>query len=295
MKDAFRELVNQSIDKKIKEIDLIHSTPAKVLKNLSNEMHTVQLIASGIELVIPNYSGSSLEVGESVQVFYQGDILSERTAYIGAAIYKEDSGSGGDVKDWKIYYAYGEAVTGDVTDEPRTIESIVFEAKEKTNVSFVFNANIWGSSNGLNTMVVSIDNVVQECQPRATIHGSENIVMSFTFPFEVETGRHRISVTSSGHGRIVDIVSYVWGQFIEESDNFDPTTQDDYIWEIINGEARLIRYIGQPLAMLKTPTQIVSAEPPIGIFPTRIFGNELFMNNTDIQSVKIPDGVRQIE
>ena len=111
MKDAFRELVNQSIDKKIKEIDLIHSTPAKVLKNLNNEMHTVQLIASGIELVIPN----------CVQVFYQGDILSERTAYIGASIYKADSGggSGGESKDWKIYYAYGEAVTGDVTDEPR--------------------------------------------------------------------------------------------------------------------------------------------------------------------------------
>ena len=157
MKDAFRELVNQSIDKKIKEIDLIHSTPAKVLKNLSNEMHTVQLIASGIELVIPNYSGSSLEVGESVQVFYQGDILSERTAYIGAAIYKEDSGSGGESKDWKIYYVYGEAVTGDVADEPRTIESIVFDAKEKTSVSFVFTATIWGSSNGLNTMFVSLD------------------------------------------------------------------------------------------------------------------------------------------
>lgn len=298
MKDAFRELVNQSIDKKIKEIDLIHSTPAKVLKNLSNEMHTVQLIASGIELVIPNYSGSSLEVGESVQVFYQGDILSERTAYIGASIYKADSGgggSGGESKDWKIYYAYGEAVTGDVTDEPRTIESIVFDAKEKTSVSFVFTATIWGSSNGLNTMFVSLDGVEQECKPRATVHNSENITMSFTFPFEVETGRHRVSVTSSGHGRIVEIVSYVWGQFIEEGDNFDPTSQDDYIWEIINGEARLIKYIGQPLAMLKTPTQIESSEPPIGIFPTRIFGNELFMNNTDIQSVKIPDGVRQIE
>ena len=122
MKDAFSELVLQSVDKKLRETDFIHSTPAKVIKKLSNEMYAVQLIASNIELVLPNYTGSALDVDESVQVFYQGDILSERTAYIGAAIYKEDSGSGGDVKDWKIYYAYGEAVTGDVTDEPRRFE-----------------------------------------------------------------------------------------------------------------------------------------------------------------------------
>ena len=87
MADVLEEYVTQIIDKKMQNSDYLIAIPSKVTQVLSNGMCVVQLISNGSEYCVPNWSGAVLEVGDNVQLYYKGKILSDRTAYIGAAAY----------------------------------------------------------------------------------------------------------------------------------------------------------------------------------------------------------------
>lgn len=93
--DAFGTLVRQEAEKVVKDSACVFSAPAVVISIESNQRYKVRLITSDVQYTLANYSGSNLEVGESVQIFYRNNILSEQSAYIGASLTK-DSGGGGD-------------------------------------------------------------------------------------------------------------------------------------------------------------------------------------------------------
>ena len=93
--DALNALIKQEAGKSIKDSNCVFSIPARVIAAYDNQKYRVQLITSDIEYTLYNYSGSDLYMGETVQVFYRNNYLSEQTAYIGAACTKSSGQMGG--------------------------------------------------------------------------------------------------------------------------------------------------------------------------------------------------------
>jgi hypothetical protein len=93
--DALNALIKQEAGKSIKESNCVFSIPARVIAAYDNQKYRVQLITSDIEYTLINYTGSDLYMGETVQIFYRNNYISEQTAYIGAACTKSTGQTGG--------------------------------------------------------------------------------------------------------------------------------------------------------------------------------------------------------
>lgn len=88
MADALNELIKSGAEKAIDKSACIFTAPCTVVSIGSNGMYTVKLVTSDARYTVRNYSGSDLAVGESCQLFYRNNVISNQTAYIGAAANK---------------------------------------------------------------------------------------------------------------------------------------------------------------------------------------------------------------
>ena len=278
MNDALTELINQKIDKRIAESDIVHSLYAKVINPLENGMYVVELLPTKTQLILPNWTGSELDVDENVQVFYKGEIISERTAYIGSSFYKGDIASRNRVK-----YIVGTAKLGTISTTQRTIATIKFEALQKTKVFVVLNSNIWGNETGFSTVYIYMDGQMHEYVPKTTVTANYDSVQSFTLPFDVTKGKHVVDIRASGSGDYIDIYAFVFGQGLNDKETYDPTDEDDYIYT----GGTIIYYIGETTTPLMPVT--LDNVPVTTLLPTAFCGNE------ELESVKIQNGVTRIE
>lgn len=278
MNDALTELINQKVDKKIVESDIVHALFAKVIKPLENGMYVVEIIPTKTQLILPNWTGSELDIDENVQVFYKGEIISERTAYIGSSFYKGDIASRNRVK-----YIVGTAKLGTISTTQRTIATIKFEALQKTKVFVVLNSNIWGNETGFSTVYIYMDGQMHEYVPKTTVTANYDSVQSFTLPFDVTKGKHVVDIRASGSGDYIDIYTFVFGQGLNDKETYDPTDEDDYIYT----GGTIIYYIGESTTPLMPVT--LDNVPVTTLLPTAFCGNE------ELESVKIQNGVTRIE
>lgn len=92
---AFSELVKQEAEKVVKNSACVFSAPARVISVEGNQKYKVQLVTSDAQYILANYSGSDLYVGESVQIYYRNNYISEQTAYIGSSLTKASGHMGG--------------------------------------------------------------------------------------------------------------------------------------------------------------------------------------------------------
>lgn len=277
MQDTFTELVNQKIDSKLSNSDYIHSIPARVDTVLENGMYVVKLISNDSQYILPNWTGSELDVGDNVNIFYKGNIFSERTAYIGSSFYKDDISNRS-----KIIYVKAKEHTGLIPQGGKVIANCSFEVLQTTRVFVTFNANIWGSSSGFSFLNLYMDDVAHEYQPKTTVVANADSVQMFTLPFTVTKGQHTMHVEATGVGTYIDIYAFVWGQGLAEKSSFDPTTDADYIYE--NG--KIIYYIGE--------TQYPEIPNTLGGNATTALESTSFWG-TNVIAVKIPDGVTRID
>ena len=88
MADALNELIKSGAEKAIDKSAAIFTAPCTVVSIGSNGMYTVKLVTSDAQYTVRNYSGSDLAVGESCQLHYRNNVISNQTAYIGAAANK---------------------------------------------------------------------------------------------------------------------------------------------------------------------------------------------------------------
>lgn len=278
MKDALLELVNTSVKKQMETSDYILAVPARVVEALENGMYVVSLISNGSQLIVPNWSGSELDLNENVQIFYKGSILSERTAYIGASYYTGDNASRNRIK-----YIKGTFALGEVGETARTIARVEFEAVQNTKVFGVLNSNIWGNATGFSFVYIYMDDVLHEYQPKTTVTANYDSVQTFTLPFDVTKGKHVLEIKASGTGNYIDIYAFVWGQGLTDKESYDPTSEADYIYEGGN----IIYYIGQSNNPLVPKTLD-------GVNVTTIYATA-FGSKSDLTAVKIPDGITRIE
>lgn len=93
--DAFGELVKQEAEKVVKDSACVFSAPARVISVEGNQKYKVKLVTSDAQYILANYSGSDLYVGESVQIYYRNNYISEQTAYIGSSLTKDSGHMGG--------------------------------------------------------------------------------------------------------------------------------------------------------------------------------------------------------
>lgn len=92
---AFEILVRQEAEKVVKDSACVFSAPARVISVEGNQKYKVQLVTSDAQYILSNYSGSDLYVGESIQIYYRNNYISEQTAYIGSALTKASGHVGG--------------------------------------------------------------------------------------------------------------------------------------------------------------------------------------------------------
>lgn len=119
--DAFGELVKQEAEKVVKNSACVFSAPARVISVEGNQKYKVQLVTSDAQYILANYSGSDLYVGESVQIYYRNNYISEQTAYIGSSFTK-DSGHMGGLKFRKMTQNEYDAIT---TKDDNTVYYVI--------------------------------------------------------------------------------------------------------------------------------------------------------------------------
>lgn len=90
MADALNELIKSGAEKAIDKSAAIFTAPCTVVSIGSNGMYTVKLVTSDAQYTVRNYSGSDLAIGEPCQLYYRNNVISNQTAYIGAAAVKNN-------------------------------------------------------------------------------------------------------------------------------------------------------------------------------------------------------------
>lgn len=119
--DAFGTLVRQEAEKVVKDSACVFSAPARVISVEGNQKYKVQLVTSDAQYILSNYSGSDLYVGESVQIYYRNNYISEQTAYIGSSLTK-DSGHMGGLQFRKMTQSEYDAIT---TKDDNTVYYVI--------------------------------------------------------------------------------------------------------------------------------------------------------------------------
>lgn len=93
--DALKELIQTGASEVVNNSGCLFSAPARVVSVEGNQKYRVQLVISDVQYVLDNYSGSDLYVGETVQIYYRNNYISEQTAYIGSSFTKDSGHMGG--------------------------------------------------------------------------------------------------------------------------------------------------------------------------------------------------------
>ena len=91
--DAFIELVSRRVKKEVDKQSFIKILPCKVLAKNDNGKYLVELVTNKAKYNVLNCSGTDINVSEIVMLFYKGNIISDDSAFIGAAENKEISPS----------------------------------------------------------------------------------------------------------------------------------------------------------------------------------------------------------
>lgn len=131
--DALNKLIQKEAEKIINKSSSLFSAPCRIIEVLGNQKYRVQLVTSDAQYNLMNFSGSDLQVGESVQIFYRNNIISEQTAYIGASLTKE---SGSD-DDYRFIEKTQEQYDNMSAHDAQTVYFIVESPSEYKHYRFV--------------------------------------------------------------------------------------------------------------------------------------------------------------
>lgn len=272
--DAITELIKNLINKEIHKSTLISSVPCRVIESLENEMYTVQLVTDNSQYTLPNMSGSSLSVGENVQLFYYGEYISSKSSYIGASLNKDSGGS--------LIYIYGINSNGEIGGE-KVLSIFRVKALDETTISLSFNTSILGTSDDNFSVLIFIDETAYDYEIKGSTTLNKYTICNFNLPIELSKGEHIITVRVSGMGNVSGIKSFLCGYNIEEINA--PNLRFLYRFTANNAH---------PYLYIDTPTIVDVPMIAEGALVDVIEGTT-FMNNKDIVSLNIPDGVTTIE
>ena len=178
-----------------------------------------------------------------------------------------------------------ESFPGEIFQTERTIAEIDFSCRAPTEIFIECGMTVFGSESGTASVFFYVDESVQNYNPMFTVHGNEYTAQHFGLHKSVSGGSHNIAVTVSGSGRVRQLEAYVMGQNITGLSS-EPTSDDDYIYEISDGGATVLYYVGDASA----------PEMPAALGGAQVKRIEATaFSYADITSIYIPDGVERIE
>lgn len=274
--DNLFNFVDERIGKYLSNSPYIISIPCVVLELLDNEKVKVGLTSNGTELTVPNWSGSPVEVGEGVQLFYKGNILSDRNAYIGASLNK-GSGANSTCLQAQIF-------TGNLSSNECTIAEV--DVKNLSNiVLLIFNATIQGDEalQGVGNIKIYIDDEEYGYSPMFSTIVNGYIHLSFTLPLDLSIGVHSIRISVIGNNsNFVSINACAYGNI---KTPYEATDNNDYIYWADSNNAYITQYIGRT----QYPIIPVSLENS----NTKRLESESF-SSADVEFVYIPEGIEEI-
>lgn len=276
--DALEQLIQNEVEKEIANSVIISSLPAKVVADLGNEFYTVELITSKSKFNLANFSGSSLNINENVQIFYRGGSISSKSAFIGASLNKSDSN--------RIRYFYGTDKTNLSIETASSVSEILFENKDETTINLVFNAVLSSEEGGDYTFTIYVDNVLQDFSVMGTIAADGYDNCSFTIPIEIfDSGMHLVRIAGVGNCTVVQSKAYIFGQGLQSSVYF-VTNEDDYVYKLNSTNSDTIYY--------KSSYNYILMPSAFEELPLNIVGVTTF-SDSNVEGVIIPEGVTIIE
>ena len=278
--DALMALIQSQTQKEINKSAAIFSTPCRVVAKLGDEKYTIEIIGNSVQYDVYNLSGSSVEVGEQVQLYYRNGIISSRTAYIGASLTKGGGGSGEPCN-----YVIGFSNNASLSNTYKEINTIYFRALGTTKIFLSCNVTVEGTSTGNIVLKIYYDNELCNYEPKTSVSQGGYSNINISLPFNCDVGDHKIKIMAIGAGSVASS-SFVFGQLIVGTSGYTPTDEDDYIYETTADSANTIFYTGEteqpavPVTLSDKPTDIIRATT---------FGG------SGVVRVLIPDGVTEIE
>ncbi len=284
--DVVRELIHNEAENVLNNSACIFSTPVRVVEDLDNELYVVETIATQSKYTVHNYSGSPVEIGEDVLLYFKGSVISNKSAYIGASLNKDSGGGGGsDTRHAKIIYIDGENSLRELSNDETQICEVNFKALDETTVSLVFNTSINSDTVGTATFKIYVDEELITYAPKDTIcNGYTHCTFNLPIPVE-EVGEHTIVITATGIGYTEQIKGFIHGQSIEPLDEY-MTDENDYIYQVFSDHSETWFYIGTKKRIIMPTT--LEGQPVTVVHATTF-------TETDVTSVRIPEGIHTIE
>lgn len=146
-------IINRIIEKRIASNSFIKTIPCTVIDASNDEKVQVSLNTNGAVYTVQNRSGSSLNNGENVSLYYSGSIIGNN-AYIGASLNKQDGGSS------DVNYIIENLESLVDVDNPKTIDRMLAELdnlKRQLAININNKGVVASSSEKYNTLVDKVD------------------------------------------------------------------------------------------------------------------------------------------
>lgn len=280
--DDLYNLISEIVIKQINSLNLNKTVPCKVIKTMDNENVEVELISNKAHYIVPNYSGSPLNAGETVQLFYKG-IITNNNAYVGASLNKEIEVSD---EKYNLNYIQGKSEIGGTLSTGTKITTIGFTNSRNCHCFVVLNITFTGTQSNNITIKTFLDGTELSYAPQITTVESESTHFSCTIPITADSGDHVVNIMCYGVGYVESANCFVFGMNIEKYIPYEPTDQNDYRYTVENVEANIIYYIG------KTESPEIPATLS-GAATTKLLVTSF--DHSDVERVKIPEGVVEIE
>lgn len=208
--DALFEFIKQRAGSEVEDRASIKSVPCKAITNNNDGTVMVEDTVTGSKYNLPNFSGSVISDNENVKVFYSGNMILESNAYIGACQNKNTpTGNVG------IKYVIGTSYSNGGSSSEVLLSKLTFDSYYSTNVFLHFSSTISAQDNGNASIIVYIDGMKHQYKPSFSVVSGSPMSFSFSVPFSVTAGRHRVRVTTVSSGVFSNVYCYVWGQGID--------------------------------------------------------------------------------
>ena len=271
------EIIDSRVLSKIRTANFLTAVPCTVLAVNNDGTVKVKVIANDSTMTVPNYSGSSVSEGESVQMFYSGSVLAEKTAYIGASANKDSGG--------RLVRLTGTTLNKVMGSTESVFGNIGVKCNGEANVMLFLNTNVYGTEAGNLAIKIYVDNVALTFSPQQYISSDKYSFISLSTALSLTSGEHTINVTGAGKGSVTSAEIYIVGTNIEMYEPYVPTGDDDYLYATSNNEVHIRHYIGE--ANNPSVPDTINDNPVKYIEPTAF-------NYSTVNRVYIPDGVEEI-
>lgn len=276
--DVVRELIHNEAENVLNNSACIFSTPVKVVEDLGDELYVIETIATQSKYTVHNYSGSPVEIGENVLLYFKGSVISNKSAYIGASLNKPST------------MTYIDSINSleSLSLTAKKISSFYFLVTASTTISLIFNVNIQSLNSGTATFTIIVDDNEYDYKPITNINeGYTHCAFSIPIPFE-DVGVHKIEIKATGIGDITQVKAYMFGMNIVKNDWIITSDADyTYMTDMIDSNGkRSLRYISD-YERIKTPTTLDGS-------PFLSIGYETFMTK-NVTAVQIQAPVTTIE